>query len=486
MWLANWLVVQLVHPLPGTVRPEDIALHARYARVFDWVGGAAFLASLALFWYTRRSRRSPRFLFDLALVYEVFIALNIGVLNYALGYPQGVSWIAIIILLFPPVIPSTPRKTLITALFAASMDPAGALIWRFLGAEVLSLQDAFVLAIPNYLCALVAPLISHIIIRLGREVRRAREMGSYVLGERIGAGGMGEVWQATHRFLARPAAIKLIKPEVLGALTPEQSDVLVHRFRREARAAALLRSPHTIQLYDFGVASDGTFYYVMELLNGMDLQTLVSKHGPLPAGRVVYLLQQACESLAEAHERGLVHRDIKPANIQVCRMGQYYDFVKVLDFGLVKAQSAAADTDLDPKLTAPNTVTGTPAYLSPESALGDAVDQRTDIYALGCVAYWMLTGRYVFTGDNSIQLMARHVSAAPVPPSRHSTYSLPAALEEVVLACLAKKSSERPATARELCDRLGRIELEPAWTREDARMWWETKMAPETPVALAT
>ncbi len=159
------------------------------------------------------------------------------------------------------------------------------------GVHALPMREVFILAIPNYLCALLAPLISHIITRLGREVRMAREMGSYVLGDLIGAGGMGEVWQATHRFLVRPAAIKLIKPEVLGAMTREQREVLVERFRREARAAANLRSPHTIQLYDFGVTSDGTFYYVMELLNGLDLQTLVSQHGPLPPSRVIYLLR---------------------------------------------------------------------------------------------------------------------------------------------------------------------------------------------------
>jgi eukaryotic-like serine/threonine-protein kinase len=485
LWFANWLAVHFIHPMTGALGME-MAMHPQWMRVFDVVGGAGFLASMALFWYTRRSKRSARFLLDLALVYEVFIALNIGILDYAMGYPAGVSWIAIIILLFPPVIPSTPRKTLIAALIAASMDPAGALIWRGLGADVIPMGTVFVLAIPSYLCALVAPLISRIIRQLGREVRRAREMGSYVIGDLIGAGGMGEVWQATHRFLARPAAIKLIKPDVLSAMTKEQGDVLVQRFRREARAAANLRSPHTIQLYDFGVASDGTFYYVMELLNGMDLQTLVAKHGPLPPARVIYVLQQACESLAEAHDRGLVHRDIKPANIQVCRMGHYFDFVKVLDFGLVKTQSGDAEPKLDPKLTAPNTVTGTPAYLSPESALGEPVDQRTDIYALGCVAYWMLTGRYVFTGESSIQIVARHVNTAPVPPSRYSTFDISPALDELVLACLKKKPRERPRSARELCDRLGRCEVETGWTRDDARKWWETRMEPETLVALVT
>jgi serine/threonine protein kinase len=338
-----------------------------------------------------------------------------------------------------------------------------------------------ILAVPNYLCAAIAPVISHIITRLGREVRKAREMGSYVLGDIIGHGGMGEVWQATHRFLARPAAIKLIKPVVLGAGTKAQAEVLVQRFRREARAAANLRSPHTIQLYDFGVASDGTFYYVMELLNGLDLQTLVSKYGPVSPARAIHILQQACESLAEAHDRGLIHRDIKPANIQVCRMGHYFDYVKVLDFGLVKSLGPAGEAD--PGLTAPNVVSGTPAYLSPESALGEEVDQRTDIYALGCVAYWMLTGRLVFEAPSAMQIISRHLHTPPEPLSRHSPVPLPGDLEEVVLGCLAKQPSERPASARDLCDRLGEC-VEKPWTREDARLWWETRLEPDAAVSL--
>jgi hypothetical protein len=482
LWAANFAVVHLVHPLPGTLEARQLARHGEWVPVFDLVGGATFVLSLALFWYTRRSRKSPQFLLDLALGYEVLIALSIGLLDYAVGTPAGVSWIAVIILLFPSVIPSTPWKALVTALLAASMDPIAALFWKFRGVDVPSMQAVLILAVPNYLCAALAPVISHIITRLGREVRKAREMGSYVLGDLIGSGGMGEVWQATHRFLARPAAVKLIKPQVLGAMTKQQGDVLVQRFRREARAAANLRSPHTIQLYDFGVASDGTFYYVMELLNGMDLQTLVEEHGPIPPARTIHILQQACESLAEAHDRGLVHRDIKPANIQVCCMGHYYDYVKVLDFGLVKSQ--AADGKLDPRLTAPNMVTGTPAYLSPESALGEPIDQRTDIYALGCVAFWMLTGRYVFEGQGVVQVMARHIHTPPEPPSLYSLFQIPAELDEIVLACLAKRPEDRPASARELADRLAQCEVEGQWSRDHARLWWESRLQPEPAVSL--
>jgi eukaryotic-like serine/threonine-protein kinase len=479
---VEFFVVHVIYRIPGTLNAYELVFFAQWKPMWDRIGAVIILGSLGLYWYTRNSRRSPRFLLDLALGYELFLALTAGLLQYAVRPAEGVSWVVIIILLFAAIVPSTPRKTLVVALIAASMDPVGALIWTALGKDVGPTVHVLQLAIPNYLCAVVAVVISHIITRLGREVRKAREMGSYVLVQRMASGGMGEVWQATHRFLVRPAAIKLIKPEVLGAVTRAQADVLVQRFRREARAAANLRSPHTIQLYDFGVASDGTFYYVMELLNGMDLQSLVEEHGPMPSSRAIHILQQACESLAEAHDRGLVHRDIKPANVQVCRMGQYFDFVKLLDFGLVKSQGARADAD--PGLTGPNAVTGTPAYLSPESALGEAVDRRTDIYSLGCVAYWILTGRPVFEGPGAVQIMVRHIQTAPAPPSMHSPFPVSQALDAVVLDCLAKRPSDRPASARELCDRLDQCQVESPWTREDARSWWETRLEPEPVVSL--
>lgn len=483
VWIANLLLVHFVYAVPGTVSPEHVAAYRQRLAVYDWVGGFNVLLSLGLFWYTRSTRQNPRRVLDLALGYEVLLALSVGVLDYAEGGPvEGVSWIAVIILLFASVVASTPQKTLVTALLAASMGPVGALIWQALGAEVPGFRQVLLLSIPNYLCAGLAAVISHIITRLGREVTKAREMGSYVLGELIARGGMGDVWQATHRLLVRPAAIKLIRPEVLGAGTPEQVRVLVGRFKREARAAAALRSPHTIQLHDFGVASDGTFYYVMELLNGMDLQTLVSRFGPLPPARSIHILQQVCESLGEAHDRGLVHRDIKPANIQVCRMGRECDFVKVLDFGLVKSRPPAGSQELE--LTAPNLICGTPAYLSPEVGLGEPVDHRTDIYSLGCVAYWMLTGRQVFQAQSIMQMIVQHVQAVPDPPSRHSPFPIPALLDQLVLACLAKRPSERPSSAWELGDRLAECDVPSPWTRHDARSWWETRLEPEPMVVL--
>jgi serine/threonine-protein kinase len=303
------------------------------------------------------------------------------------------------------------------------------------------------------------------IYHLGREVAKAREMGSYHLVERLGVGGMGEVWRAEHRMLARPAAIKLVRPDVLGR-GGEGEAVTLKRFKQEAQATALLRSPHTIGLFDFGVSGDGAFYYVMELLDGFDLEKMVKEFGPIPAERAIPLLQQACDSLAEAHEGGLIHRDVKPANVFVCRYGRHVDFVKVLDFGLVKHQA-------DMKITADNVIRGTPAYMSPEQAIGDQdIDGRADIYALGCVAYWMITGQTVFEGS-VVRTMRAHVKETPVPPSGRTELDVPPALDALILRCLAKNPDKRPQTADELASLLGECETAGAWTTEKAKAWWE-------------
>jgi eukaryotic-like serine/threonine-protein kinase len=483
VWTVNLLLLNYVYAVPGTLASERVASYWKWRTLYDVVITINVLGSLGLFWFASTNTGRPRLILDLALVYEVLTALSVGILDYAEQRPtEGVSWIAVIILLFAPIVPSTPGKTLAAAFAAASMGPMGALLWRTLGAEPVGLGQILLLSIPNYLCAAMAPVVSHIITRLGREVRQSREMGSYLLGDLIARGGMGEVWQATHRLLVRPAAIKLIKPDALGADRPGQSEMMLQRFRREARAAAALHSPHTIQLHDFGVSRDGTFYYVMELLDGLDLQRLVTQHGPLPPARTIHILRQVCEALGEAHDRGLVHRDIKPANIQICRRGRDCDYVKVLDFGLVKRLTPMNAGE--PALTAPEVVAGTPAYLSPETASGEPVDGRSDIYSLGCVAYWMLTGRQLFEAESVMQMIARHLQSLPVPPSRFSREPIPAHLDAIVLACLAKLPADRPASAWELADRLAECELAAPWTREDARRWWQGRLTPEPAVVL--
>jgi serine/threonine-protein kinase len=322
-------------------------------------------------------------------------------------------------------------------------------------------------------------------------VTQARELGSYQLGELLGRGGMGEVYAARHRMLARPAAIKLIRPESIGAGNSDAARLVIQRFRREAQAAALLRSPHTISLYDFGVTDEGTFYYVMELLEGFDLDTLVKRFGPVPASRAVYLLRHACHSLGEAHARGLVHRDVKPSNIFTCRLGLSVDFVKVLDFGLVKHQrdSAHGQTVL---LTQPNVTTGTPAFMAPEMALGEEVDARADIYALGCVGYWLLTGRLVFEADTPVKMMLQHIQSEPAPPSRVSELPIPPELDRILVQSLSKKPADRPKDTNAIACMLAEVPLRDPWTRERAEEWWEshapasapaTPLREETPVA---
>jgi serine/threonine-protein kinase len=300
----------------------------------------------------------------------------------------------------------------------------------------------------DYLVVGVAVAISHVVVGLGREVAKAREMGSYQLGDLIGRGGMGEVYKATHRMLARPAAIKLIRPETLGASRPSRVQSALTRFRREATSAASLRSPHTVSLYDFGVTADGTFYFAMELLDGMDLEQLVRAEGPQPPARVVHILSQVCESLEEAHAAGLVHRDIKPANIHIGTLGVRRDFVKVLDFGLVKR---GADSDIThSQQTMAGTAMGTPAYMAPESALGGEVDGRADLYALGCVAYYLLTGTLVFDEAGGLQTLVKRLNQDPLPPSTRTSLPVPADLEALVMACLAREPDARPASAAEV------------------------------------
>ncbi|MBV8546600.1 MAG: serine/threonine protein kinase, partial [Acidobacteria bacterium] len=334
----------------------------------------------------------------------------------------------------------------------------------------LATSNVLLMHYPDYLLAGVAVVISHVLTNLGRQVAKAREMGSYRLGALLGKGGMGEVYEATHHMLARPAAIKLIRPEMIRAESGERAHVAIQRFRREAEAAANLRSPHTVELYDFGVTGDQTMYFVMELLDGMDLQSLVRQYGALPANRTIYILRQVCASLEEAHMSGLVHRDIKPANIHVGRLGLQYDFVKVLDFGLVKSiASANADYSL---ATEAGITPGTPAYMSPEMALGEPIDGRADIYALGCVAYYLLTGTLVFEAENIFQLMAKRLRDDPVPPSQRTSLSIPPALDRLVLACLERKPENRLSSAAEVARLLSEIDV-PPWDESQAADWWQ-------------
>jgi serine/threonine-protein kinase len=474
--VALWLVgVALDHVAMRAMDPGNP--HWRQLHTPDAVVGIGILTSFALFVYSRKSHRSPRFMLDLGLGYLVLTSLEIGIIWHWDRFAPGQSlepmftWVGSLVLIFAAIIPNPPGKTLVAGLIAASMMPVGMLVARLRGVWPFgSVGDALLMHYPDYIMVGVSVVISRVVTRLGQHVTRAREMGSYRLGELLGRGGMGEVYRATHRMLARPAAIKLIRPEMIGAVDEETAQLALKRFRREAEAAASLRSPHTVELYDFGVTEDQTFFFVMEFLEGMDLETLVRNHGAQPANRVIYILRQVSESLEEAHSRGLVHRDIKPANIHLGRLGLLHDFVKVLDFGLVKTVTGApAESSLS---TGADSTPGTPAYMAPEMALGGPIDGRADLYAMGCVAYYLLTRQVVFEAGTALQAVARHVKEMPVPPSERGGVPLPAALEQLVLALLNKRPEDRPGSAAEVDRALAAIDLEP-WGEEQAAEWWK-------------
>jgi eukaryotic-like serine/threonine-protein kinase len=301
---------------------------------------------------------------------------------------------------------------------------------------------------------------SRVLYGLRRQVRDAQRMGQYTLLEPLGHGGMGVVYRARHAMLRRPTAVKLLTV----AETPQTLD----RFEREVQQMAMLAHPNIVTVYDYGRTETGGLYYAMELLDGADLERVIQVDGPQPAARVVHLLLQACRALAGAHAAGLVHRDIKPGNLFLCRDWGSADAVKVLDFGLVKETQTGGLA-----VTADGALLGTPLYMAPETWIRPRdVDVRSDLYALGAVAYFMLTGRPVFEGTNPFEVMTHHVQSPPAPPSAFARAPVPADLEAIVLRCLAKDPDERFASAELLRAHLEDCALAGVWTAADARAWW--------------
>jgi eukaryotic-like serine/threonine-protein kinase len=426
----------------------------------------------ALFYAVARIERvRPQSVLDLGCAYLLLLSLLLGFVRHSQvssssELARHVAPAVIPILAFGALIPAAQVKSLAVLLGAAAMDPLAMFMLRtqskYSGSEV-------VLLLFSPLCAaFVAHQISRVLHRLNERVVKAREVGSYRLVERLGVGGMAEVWRANHRMLARPAAVKLIRQQVLVRGGPLEAERLLRLFTREVQTTASLSSPHTIQVYDFGVTREGAFYYVMELLDGIDLQTLVERHGAQPSERVAYLLNQACHSLREAHEQNFVHRDVKPANIFVCHLGGEYDFLKVLDFGLVLDRHPTPEELEDEKR-----FIGTPAVMAPEMLrFQTPVDARADIYALGCVAYWLLTGERVFEAATLHDMLVMHAHQKPVPPSKRLGRPMHEALEALVMACLDKNPNRRPQTARELSDALSSLHFDEPWNEESAEIWW--------------
>jgi serine/threonine-protein kinase len=455
------------------VRP--FAMGVPVARFSVGVEIGAIVGSLLMFAYVRYVPHALDRKTEAGLLYFVVNAAAVALINAQTGLAsvetgRGLSWNAVVILVAAMILPAAPRQMLAASMIAAAMDPL--VVWT---AQLREASSSFahilVFYMPNFACGVVATLPSRVLHRIGRRLRQAQELGSYQLVELLGRGGMGEVWRARHRMLARRAAIKLIRPELLGAGGEAETRSMLRRFEHEAQATAALSSPHTIRVFDFGATADHTFYYVMELLEGRDLQSFVREFGPVPAGRALFLLHQASHSLAEAHARGLVHRDITPSNIYICRMGLDYDFIKVLDFGLVTfngRQSLDAPTAGRTHKTA-----GTPAFMAPEIVFGAEVDQRADVYALGCVAYYLLTGQPVFEADNPSDLFALHLEAPPVPPSQRTELPIPRELDALVLACLEKDPGRRPQDAGAVLAMLRRCQSADGWNNDQARIWWE-------------
>lgn len=364
-------------------------------------------------------------------------------------------------------LPSTASRTaaIATAAFVPLVPATHALYSNAGVASTLDAQHGFPLG-PAVYVAIWAALgvtctstISFVIYGLRLEVRKAMRLGQYLLEKKIGEGGMGVVYRASHAMLRRPTAIKLLTGT---------SGHAVERFEREVQLTARLTHPNTIAVFDYGRTPDGVFYYAMEYLEGITLDDLVEAHGPQPPARVVHLLLQICGALEEAHAAGLVHRDIKPANVMLTERGGQKDIVKVLDFGLVKEQEASS------KLTTSslNAVLGTPHFMAPEAILTpENIDARTDLYALGVTAYFLLTGERVFEGANLVEICSAHLHRSPVAPSEKRA-DIPHALERVVLSCLEKDPKARPKSALELAEMLAACEL-PPWSRDDARLWWE-------------
>jgi hypothetical protein len=294
------------------------------------------------------------------------------------------------------------------------------------------------------------------------------EMGQYILKEKLGGGGMGEVFLAEHRLLKRPCAIKLIRADL------ERQPSRFARFEREVRATAQLRHPNTVGIYDFGSLEDGSFFYVMEYLPGLSLQQLVEQYGPLPPARAVHLLRQLCGALSEAHAMGLIHRDIKPDNVLVCHLGGLHDFAKLFDFGLVRTADRDASSA---RLTQAGMVMGTPEYMSPEQVIGQEVDLRTDLFSLGAIAYFLLTGFCPFEGDNDLALMYARIKHPARPLTEHRA-DLPKDLEEVVLRCLARERADRFSDAKELERALAGCACAREWSDERAAAWWAESSGP--------
>ena len=450
------------------MRQQNLGARAGYERPL-WVIPAVIVTSALMWWSTRSEERSAERKLDLGLGYLVVLAAIAAIFRHSLPYDpsdvvRGFSPLVVGIVVFAIVVPLEPKRIAVAATLAALCDPLALAGWVVLAGHPLPPWNLWMwLILPTLLSVGVSVMLARLFYSIGQSLERAQRMGRYRLIELLGRGGMGEVWRAEHDTLARRAAIKLIRPDVL-----DQGDraLSLARFEREAQATAGLGSPHAIELYDYGVSEDGTFFYVMELLEGRDLAQVLADNGVLAPARAVYLLEQICHSLRDAHEQRVIHRDIKPANIYVCKKGSDYDFVKVLDFGLAKRLTP---DEID--LTQTNSVAGTPRYMAPETIRGEPAGTAADVYAVACVAYRMLTGHDVFEASGVMAVLVQHLQAPPRPILELAPALAPE-LAELIMQCLAKDPSSRPPDAGALLERLRATNLAASWSQGDARGCW--------------
>ena len=466
VFFTLFLVADLAVPAEG----EPIYSSSRLASL------AVLLVNLAVWQITRRGVRSIVLcraleLSTMAVAATVFGLLPIhppipgagGVMSLFAPIPM-----AVMVLLRAAIIPSPAWLSVSVGLIWGAIATTTAMLgWEGIALTVpgqhgfdSSMLGASLNLVATVALSFVAGVVSHVVYGLQAQVREAMQLGPYTLESKIGEGGMGEVYRARHHMLRRPTAVKLLPPEKSG-------EGAIARFEREVQETSRLTHPNTVAIFDYGRTDDGVFYYVMEYLDGISLEKLVALDGAQPVARVVHVLTQVADALAEAHDKGLVHRDVKPDNILLCEHGGRPDVVKVVDFGLVKDVA----TPQDAALSSADTVQGTPLYMAPESLRDpDAVDHRTDLYALGAVAYFLLSGRPVFEG-RVVEVLGHHLHTPPTP-LRERGVDVPVSLEAVVMQCLHKAPEDRFASAGALVDALVACEVEP-WTRADARAWWD-------------
>src|SRR5450755_1209661 len=447
------------------------------------------VAFAALWLLLRGAPRTPRFvrIVELSTLFVGTAAIStIAVVMDLIAEPDMIvrTLLMFVLLAYAVYVPSTARHTLLVAalmtlpllgsIFVAfrAWDPAlydpPAATWPKGKLGDMAVPATIMTTVWWAMVVAMAAVFSQTVHGLRKAVSDIRRLGQYTLEKKLGEGGMGVVYRASHAMLRRPTAIKLLLPDRAG------KEALA-RFEREVQRTAMLTHPNTVTVFDYGRTTDGVFYYAMELLEGASLDEVVEVDGPQPEERVIHLLEQAAGSLAEAHDAGLIHRDVKPGNILVVDRGGISDLVKVVDFGLVKDVGAEANggASSEPALTMANAITGTPLYLAPEALIApETVDARADLYALGAVGYWLLTGTHVFDGRSIVEVCAHHLHSVPESPSARLGAPVPADLEALLLACLAKLPEQRPASAHVVRERLSACAAAGDWTNTRAAQWW--------------